>query len=281
MLSRWKFPFAPHDLGTYPLADGQVYDGGEENEVNQMPVEKSGNLLILVAALGRSEGNGDFARRYIKELAQWAQYLEEKGIDPENQLSTDDFAGHLAHNTNLSVKAIEALGAFAEIARGVGDNQLAHRYEALARGLPVKWQQMAFDRDHYRLAFDQPGTWSQKYNLVWDDLLGLHLFPKSVAEQGWGFYAAHMNTYSLPLDNRKTFFEARLGDVDRVYRARSHTISRCDSPSGCIDGFHTVARAHYGLVRHDNRQADGISGSLGGRRRIYQSPYGSSHCGQV
>lgn len=69
----------------------------------------------------------------------------------------------------------------------------------------MKWQQMAFDRDHYRLAFDQPGTWSQKYDLVWDDLLGLHLFPKSVAEQGWGFYAAHMNTYSLPLDNRKTF----------------------------------------------------------------------------
>ena len=205
MPSRWRFPFAPHDLGQYPLADGQVYGGGEHNEVDQMPVEESGNLILMVAALGRSQGNWEFARRFMPQLTAWAAYLAEKGMDPENQLSTDDFAGHLAHNTNLSIKAIEALGAFVEIARGVGDEPLAKHYEEMVRPMPAKWEQMALDSDHYRLAFDQPNTWSQKYNLVWDTLLDLHLFSPKIAETEWSFYARHMLPDGLPLDNRATF----------------------------------------------------------------------------
>jgi hypothetical protein len=203
-LPRWRFQFAPHDLGTYPLADGQVYGGGETNEVDQMPVEESGNLILMIAALERSEGSWDFARRYMHELTKWAAYLADKGMDPENQLSTDDFAGHLAHNTNLSIKAIEALGAFVEIAKNVGDRDLAERYEKLVRPMPGRWEEMARDGDHYKLAFDQSGTWSQKYNLVWDDILNLHLFPLKIRQIEWAFYSKQMQPYGLPLDNRKT-----------------------------------------------------------------------------
>ncbi len=204
-LPRWKWPFAPHDLGTYPLANGQVYGGGEASEENQMPVEESGNLLIVAAAMSREENNWDFARQYWTQFTQWAEYLRDRGLDPANQLSTDDFAGHLAHNANLSIKAIEGLAAYAQMARGLGKPEVADEYARAADDMAAKWQTMAIDGDHYKLAFDNPGTWSQKYNLVWDQLLGFNLFPAKVRETEMAFYLKHLNEFGLPLDNRADY----------------------------------------------------------------------------
>ena len=204
-LPRWKFPFAPHDLGRYPLANGQEYGGGEKTEDDQMPVEESGNLLILGAALGQAQGNWHLAREFWLQFTKWAQYLREKGLDPENQLSTDDFAGHLAHNANLSIKAIDALGAYAQMARGLGETATANEYAALAKQMAEKWEPMARDGDHYKLAFDRPGTWSQKYNLVWDQILDLNIFPATVRETEIASYLKRLNIYGLPLDNRADY----------------------------------------------------------------------------
>jgi hypothetical protein len=138
-------------------------------------------------------------------ILEWAGYLKAKGLDPENQLCTDDFAGHLAHNVNLSVKAICGLGAFAKLCDLRGDRAKATEYIKLARSFAAKWVKEADDGDHFRLAFDKPGSWSQKYNLVWDRILGLKLFPESVARKEMDYYKKVQNAYGLPLDNRQTY----------------------------------------------------------------------------
>ncbi|MCL4793844.1 MAG: DUF4965 domain-containing protein [Bryobacteraceae bacterium] len=239
-LPRWRFAFAPHDLGTYPLANGQVYGGGEQTEENQMPVEESGNMLILAAALAEFSSDTAQAVRYWPVLSKWAAYLKEKGMDPENQLCTDDFAGHLARNANLSIKAIVALGAYSKLAAKLGHTAAAAEYGLAARSFAQKWMAMAADGDHTVLAFGQPGTWSQKYNLVWDRLLGLNLFPAHLSASEVAHYKSVQKTYGLPLDNRSDYtkldwiiWSATLADNQRDFEALVAPVHRFlnESPS--------------------------------------------------
>lgn len=85
---KYPHPFAAHDVGTFPIANGMTY--GEP-----MPIEESGNMLILAAAIAKAEGNASFAKEYWDVFSLWANYLRENGLDPANQLRTDNFAGHL------------------------------------------------------------------------------------------------------------------------------------------------------------------------------------------
>jgi hypothetical protein len=215
-------------------------------------------MLIMIGALAQIDGNADYANKYWPMLTKWANYLKDKGLDPENQLCTDDFAGHLAHNTNLSLKAIEALAAYSDLAARLGHKDEAAAYHKAAEEMAQKWQAMAADGDHYKLTFDKPGTWSQKYNLVWDKLLGYDLFPKDVAAKEIAFYLTKLNRYGLPLDSRKTYtkldwivWTATLADNEKDFQAilapTYDWISATTSRVPMTDWYDTVSGKQQGF----------------------------------
>lgn len=195
---RWKKNFAAHDVGTYPLANGQTYQ-------EDMPVEETGNMLIMTTAIAIADGNADYAAKHWETLTIWSNYLAEEGLDPENQLCTEDFAGHLAHNANLSAKAIMAIAGYGRLAKMLNKPEEAKKYTEMAKKMAIEWERKANDGDHYRLAFDRPDTWSQKYNFVWDKTLGMNVLSTEIMKKEVAFYLKNQNKYGLPLDNRFTW----------------------------------------------------------------------------
>lgn len=227
----WEFEFAPHDAGTYPLANRQVY--GYSNKYffsgitpydKQMPVEECGNMILCVAGLCYAKKDLSYFKKHEAILKQWADYLLKAGYDPENQLCTDDFAGHLAHNCNLSVKAAMGIAAYAKMLKDTGNTAEAEKYHAKAAEFAALWEKNARTGDHTRLAFDQEDSWSIKYNMVWDNLLDLHLYSDETKKNELAYYKKMANQYGLPLDNRSDYtksdwqlWSVMLDETDQEY----------------------------------------------------------------
>ncbi|SEG75929.1 protein of unknown function [Actinacidiphila yanglinensis] len=221
----WPKQFAPHDLGSsYPNAAGHN-DGNEED----MPVEESANMLLMTAAYLRGVDAATrkaFATAHYAILKQWSDYLVDNALDPGFQNQTDDFTGFIGHSANLALKGILALGAMSQVAAAAGNAADRTRYLGVAKDYIGQWVGKAQDTtpDHLKLAYDQPGTWSLKYNGYPDALLGLGLVPDSVAAEEAAWYLTQVNPFGIPLDVRHAYTK---GDWEMWTAAwlRDHPVS--------------------------------------------------------
>lgn len=231
----WNHEYAPHDVGRYPHATGQVYGldwqavGGdvcgssgdrgvflpyyqfsEENEVYlskwQMPVEECGDMLLMLAAALRADGNGELIRENFALLQKWAEYLEKNGSDPGEQLCTDDFAGHLAGNVNLAMKASCALAAFGYICRKMGDDEAGANWLQKAQKIAKVVCQRADCGNHTSLTLDgSRESWSLKYNMIWDLLFAFDFCSREWFDREIEWYLTKLERYGVPLDSREKY----------------------------------------------------------------------------
>lgn len=205
----WPGAFTEHDLGSsYPNATGHD-DGNEED----MPVEESANILIMAAAAIRrlpSDQAAAFADAHYEILHKWADYLVANALDPGNQNQTDDFTGWIAHSVNLALKGIIGIGAMGLIATAAGNASDSAHYLSVARGYISQWVSKGQDPagTHLKLAYDQDGTWSLKYNGFPDRVLGLNLVPTGIARQEADWYQAHAGAHGVILDPRNDYTKA-------------------------------------------------------------------------
>eukprot|EP00043_Microstomoeca_roanoka_P013047 m.127372 g.127372 ORF g.127372 m.127372 type:complete len:772 (+) comp15656_c1_seq1:43-2358(+) len=221
-------PYSPHQLGTYPLANATT------QQQEPMPMENTGNMFLMLLGIVQRDPAHDvsfFYPHFWPLLTSWAEYLQSTLPFPGLQLCTDDFEGQLANNTNLAAKGIVALAAFGELCRlAKADN--CDSYTTAAQGFAQMFEKYAFETTpsppHYRLAYGMPGTWSIKYNLVWQQLLHLDGPFNWTAVQDYeiNYYLTQINTYGPPMDERHTYVKldwlswaAAMADEDANFHA--------------------------------------------------------------
>ncbi|CCM03143.1 uncharacterized protein FIBRA_05265 [Fibroporia radiculosa] len=204
--------WACHDMGSiYPQALG--HNNGDDEK---MPIEESGNMLIMSLSYVQKSGDISYVSTYYNLLNQWTEYLVANTLIPGDQISTDDFAGPLANQTNLAIKGIIGIKAMSVMAEMVGDMATSANYSGIAASYVKQWQGYATSTDglHLTLAYNNETTWGLSYNMYADKLLGTNLIPDSVYEMPnslppdppeTAWYPTVDEEYGVPLDTRHLY----------------------------------------------------------------------------
>jgi hypothetical protein len=198
--------YAIHDLGTFPVAKG--YPQGNDEP---MPLEECGNMIIMSLVYAQRSGDDDYLQKHYPLLKQWAGYLVDEALIPAEQISTDDFAGALANQTNLALKGIIGLRAMAEIAQRAGHVDDEKTYGDTATRYMAEWQKLgineAADPPHTTLSYGDGGSHGLLYNLYANSLLGFGaaFVPQAVYDMQSAFYPTVAAAHGVPLDTRHSW----------------------------------------------------------------------------
>lgn len=283
----WKYDFAPHDVGTYPHCFGQEYGLLRKKEVKnynfavktdrldtmppvyqypatfdaydfdlQMPVEECGNMIVMTYAYCKYSKDFSYALQNFDLLKKWSKYLVDFGLVPANQLCTDDFAGHVAKNINLSIKATVGIRAFAEICKELNKEEY-QEYLKISKEFSNFIESKSNEKGYLPLSYEEDDEmFSLKYNLAIDKLFDFNLFSDELYNREFKEYKKHINEFGIPLDSRKeytksdwmlwvaSFADDELKDViiDRVNHYLEHSYDRLPFS----DWYETVdSKLHY------------------------------------
>ncbi|KAF3760914.1 glutaminase A, partial [Cryphonectria parasitica EP155] len=192
--------YSMHDLGSnFPNATGHV-EGNDE----YMPVEESGNMILMSYAYYKFSGDSSWIKSHYDILKQWALYLIQFSLIPSAQLSTDDFAGTLQNQTNLAIKGIVGLQAMSAIARIAGEAADVANFSTTATQYYQNWTYFAIDpsENHTMLSYEWRSSWGLLYNVFFDKLLDLGIIDSSLYDMQSAWYATVSQVFGVPLDNR-------------------------------------------------------------------------------
>ena len=211
----WPYQFSIHDLGSaFPNATGHN-DGNAE----QQPLEECGNMLIMTLAYAQRANDDAYLAQHYDILKQWNDYLVNDSLIPANQISTDDFAGSLANQTNLAIKGIIGIEAMAQIANRTGHVEDGRNFTNISHAYVNEWMNLAiaqtsnnFSNPHTTLSYGFNDTYGLLYNLFGDKELGLDLVPQSVYNMQSHFYPTVFNEFGVPLDTRHVYTKSKYSE---------------------------------------------------------------------
>lgn len=100
-----------------------------------------------------------YAKLHYSTLSKWATYLYQNTLQPTNQLTTDDFIGTTTLNSGLALKGILAMGAFAKLAKLVGNTNDTSVYTTASQAYITEWIDLSqsSDKSHLMLEYVQDG----------------------------------------------------------------------------------------------------------------------------